>query len=269
MSSPNAMTREELLESAALDALGLLDEYESDLYTRSFHHAPAAVQDEIIQRQAQLVSDETFLPNESPDPALRQRVLDAVSVAIEFESPELEPLATIGRARAAHPANETVFAPISGRLWRAAVFVLCAGILAVAYFATQVYQYNSTIAMLALNNATDAQLEQMLGPTAKDFILDPTSKRVFFKPAGELRAVLYINESTDQAFLVVEGLSASQEPIYTLSLKGDDGEVQELKSFASNGRLSGAQIALNGVTAGLATIALQITDQSGAVLLKS
>ena len=43
MSVPNPMTREELLELSALDALGLLEEYEAALFTRSFHHAPAAV----------------------------------------------------------------------------------------------------------------------------------------------------------------------------------------------------------------------------------
>ncbi len=52
MTSPAPMSREELLELAALDALGLLDEYEAALYTRSFHHAPAAVQDEIKDLQA-------------------------------------------------------------------------------------------------------------------------------------------------------------------------------------------------------------------------
>ena len=36
------MTTTELLELAALDALGLLDEYESAFYSRSFHHARAA-----------------------------------------------------------------------------------------------------------------------------------------------------------------------------------------------------------------------------------
>ncbi len=47
MTSPEPMTRKELLELAALDVLGLLDEYEAAYYTRSFHHAPASVQDEI------------------------------------------------------------------------------------------------------------------------------------------------------------------------------------------------------------------------------
>ncbi len=57
MTSPEPMTRQELLELAALDALGLLDRYEAALYTRSFHHASAPVQDEIVRLQAEIASD--------------------------------------------------------------------------------------------------------------------------------------------------------------------------------------------------------------------
>ncbi len=62
MSPPTPMTREELIELAALDALGLLDEYESALFTRSFHHAPAAVQKEIKDLQAAVTADPSLLP---------------------------------------------------------------------------------------------------------------------------------------------------------------------------------------------------------------
>ena len=56
------MTREELLELAALDAFGLLDDYEAALFTRSFHHAPVAVQDEIRStEEVELISLSLFL----------------------------------------------------------------------------------------------------------------------------------------------------------------------------------------------------------------
>ena len=67
MTSPEPMTRKELLELAALDVLGLLDEYEAAYYTRSFHHAPATVQDEIKRIQAEVASDESLLPGEEPE----------------------------------------------------------------------------------------------------------------------------------------------------------------------------------------------------------
>ena len=55
------MTPQELLELAALDAFGLLDEHESRLYSESFHDAPAVVQDQIVRLQADLAADEALL----------------------------------------------------------------------------------------------------------------------------------------------------------------------------------------------------------------
>ena len=82
MTSPEPMTRQELLELAALDALGLLDRYEAALYTRSFHHASAPVQDEIVRLQAEIASDESLLPLDKPEGSLRERVLRKVAEAI-------------------------------------------------------------------------------------------------------------------------------------------------------------------------------------------
>ena len=68
MTSSEPMTQRELLELAALDALGLLDEFEAAYYTRSFHDAPATVQDEIKRLQAELATDQRLLPGDEPDP---------------------------------------------------------------------------------------------------------------------------------------------------------------------------------------------------------
>jgi hypothetical protein len=276
MSSPNPMTREELLESAAMDAFGLLDEYEAALYTRSFHHAPAAVQREIIQLQADLVSDDTLLPTETPDPSLRERVLEAVAVAIEQETAELEPLATIGRNRAM-PVEPVARVPLtaSGQFWRAAVFVLCAGLIVVLYFLADVTQKHNQIAVLALQNITDAQLEQMVSPTGsvKDYLFDGTAKRVYFNPSSGgagTRAALFINEASGEAFLVTEGLGASnQRPAYTLLIKDSAGAIDVVHKFASNGRISAAQFALDQTALQIKNAAWEIRDQTGTVLLAS
>ena len=112
MTSPNPLTREDLLELAALDALGLLDEFDTAHYTRSFHDAPVAVQDEIKQRQAELAADTMLLPDEGPTPSLRQRVLDAVAEAVEEKDQELAPIAQIGqRYRAMVASGAEPFRP--------------------------------------------------------------------------------------------------------------------------------------------------------------
>ena len=100
-SSNSPMTRDEMIELAPLDALGLLDAYEAALFTRSFHLAPRSVQDEIRALQAAVAEDETLLAAVSPPPGMRDRVLPNIHAAIAAEI-DLAPLAVIGSV-----SNET------------------------------------------------------------------------------------------------------------------------------------------------------------------
>ena len=181
MTSPNPLTRQDLLELAALDALGLLDEFDSAHYTRSFHDAPTTVQDEIKLRQAELASDRTLLPEEGPPPSLRQRVLDGVAEAVEQNDQELAPLAQIGqRYRATVVSSAEGFGQTSAPFWRAAVFVLAAAVVVLAYFAADAYRQGNLIAVAALTGNTTEQLEKMIGPTFKDFLLDGNAELIAF-----------------------------------------------------------------------------------------
>ena len=274
MSSPNPMTREELIESAALDAYGLLDEYESALYTRSFHHAPAAVQDEIIHMQADFVSDEHVLPDVNPDPALRERVLEAVAGAIEQETAELEPLATIGRPR----RNEAEVAGVihngnGARFWRAAAFVLVSALVVAAYFDVEANRQNRQITIGFLYRLTNDQLEKEIGPPIKDFIFNPAAKWKNLKAIGSanasVHATLVYSEDSDTALLVLEGLPRTDSQEYTLTAVSPTREEVQLKAFAGPGQLAGVKIALNGLAATLSTMTLQITDRANNVILST
>jgi hypothetical protein len=270
MSSPNPMTREELLDHAALDALGLLDDYETSLFTRSFHNATPAVQNEILQLQADLVSDPNLLPTESPDPSLRQRVIEAVNTAIELEAVNLEPLATIGRPRRGSSHRSASLAiGTSSLFWRAAALALCATVIVLAYFLNEAYRRNHEITVLVLSDMTSSQLEQMVGPTAKEFILDPSATAFHFKAVApnQCNAVLYVRESSGEAFLVTEKFQGGET--YTLSLKDAAGLTQPVHQFAANVRLSGARFKLDGAQALLKNAAWEITDHTGAVVLAS
>ena len=260
------MSREELLESAALDAYGLLDDYEASLYTRSFHHAPASVQNEILQLQAELVSDDTSMPSENPDPGLRQRVLDAVAEAIEIEAPQLEPLAIIGRPRAVAEAPTPAQYTYS-RFWRAASLGLCAGLIVALYLLTQSVRSGNDLAKLALSNNTDSQLEQMIGPTFKDYVFDPTAAPVRFTPTVQgtnMRAVIYMVENSENAFLVFEGLQHTE---YTLRVRDAEGGHTQIQTFNSTGRLSGVKVALNHIASELKGASLEIVSESGVALV--
>lgn len=270
MNSSNPMTREELLESAVLDAYGLLDEYEEALFTRSFHHAAAAVQGEILELQAELVSDPTFMSPEKPDPSLRGRVLSAVNTAIEHETAELEPLATIGRPRITAADLEARLERSNAAFyWRAAAFLLCAGLIVVAYFYGRAVEQGNRIASLALSNNTK-QLAEQLGATSKDFLFNPTARKIHFRDVagGNFQAVLYINEATGQAFLVTDNLPLEQEPVYTLRVRNAK-LTDDIHAFISNGVVSGTRLALSAGVLNAPDNAWEILGSSNQVLMVS
>jgi hypothetical protein len=231
------MTQRELLELAALDALGLLDEFEAAYYTRSFHDAPATVQDEIKRVQAELAADQRMLPGDEPDPGLRERVLRAVAQAIERDESRLAPLATIGRRRAGEPRHEGRFhLRASGQFWRAACFVVAGVAVVFALFWVQAQNYVNALSEIA-------------------YIDD------------KIRGVVCINERTSLAFLVTDGLAQAGGDAYTLSVEEDNG-ARWLRRFGSTGGAQGFSLGHVHVAA-LATAQWKILDAAGTVILSS
>lgn len=112
----------ELIELAVLDAHGLLDPIESELFNRSFHNAPASVQDEIIRLQLRLATDESLLPSDLPPSTLKGKVIDAVAKAADNEAKRLAPLALIGARVGATRGNYNTTGSIV--MWRAAAMIL-------------------------------------------------------------------------------------------------------------------------------------------------
>lgn len=247
MTSSNPMTREELIEQAALDAFGLLDDYEQSLFTRSFHHAPTGVQEEILQLQAEIASDEALLPEVEPPAELRAKVLRAVARAIEAEAATLGPLASIGRRRAAAERGAARSPLITGgQFWRAAAFALMGTVIVVSYFLAEASRKNHEIATIAINSNTSTVLEQMIGPTVKDFLFDPAQQKIVLHPVAPgapLRAAILLKEHEGEGFLVFDGLPRSNDRGYTLAILGDDGQTRQvLATFDSNGQTGGAKI---------------------------
>ncbi|MHC4415781.1 MAG: hypothetical protein ACYS0G_10895 [Planctomycetota bacterium] len=275
MTSPEPFTRKELLELAALDTLGLLDDYEAEVYTRSFHHAPSTVQDEIKRLQAEVAGDETLCSSAEPDASLRERVLEAVARAIEREASKLAPLATIGRPRpAARDAEGRLSLAASGQFWRAAAFVLSGTLLVVAYLWSVAYRQSNRIADLALSHITDAQLQQLVGPPITDFLRDPSARRILLTSVdgdADLWAVVFVKENTGEAFLVFDGLPRSEGGAYVLQVRRGDETTEGLRAFDSTGTtLGGVHIeAIVSTTAAFSTATWEIATSAGTVLLKS
>jgi hypothetical protein len=263
------MTREELLELAALDAFGLLDEYEAALYSRSFHHAPAAVQDEVREVQAALASEEALLPDVEPDPSLRERVLRAVNDAIEADSLRLAPLAMIGRSRRdAEPSNGRFSLFSSGQVWRAATFVLAGSLLVVLYFGIQFYDRNEQITDYALGQRTFDQVRQLLGPDLVDYINNPSCTPNVLLPVNEndaMHAIVFVDESTGEGFLYTFGVTPQTD--YQL-IASSNGRETFRREFKATNALHGVR--LTGIDAALVgTLSWSIADASGAVLMRT
>ncbi len=275
MTSPEPMTRQELLELAALDALGLLDRYEAALYTRSFHHASAPVQDEIVRLQAEIASDETLLPVDEPDGSLRERVLRKVAEAIEAEASEFAPLATIGRRRRGSNESDgrSTFGT-SGPFWRAAAFILAGTVVVLAYFWSDATKAHNELAMVALSSLTDGQLTQMIGPDITSFMFDDNVQRIVLKsdnPNASLEAVLFINPETGTAFLVTNNFPQSLEPTFSVNITTTGEQPEPLLAFMNISGLGGFRLdSLKYAANALTSATWTITEiSSGTVLLTS
>jgi hypothetical protein len=264
-------SQRDLLELAALDAFGLLDEYESELYDRSFHHAPAPVQDQIKRLQAEIASDESLLPADKPDRSLRQKVLEAVARTADAESISLQPLARIGRHRQiADAAQPRLRRGASAQFWRAACFVLAGVTVVMGYFLTEGVRESSEVAQAALFN--DAiRVQQILGTTMTDFLLDE-SRKIQLRPKDSsmpYQAALWLNHRTGKGAVTLKNLPPTKGDDYILQVVLENGETQRLHRFPSTGDFFGVQI--TELTAKvLASVAYwEITDLRGTVLLTS
>lgn len=272
MTSPEPMTRQELLELAALDGLGLLDSYEAALYTRSFHHAPAAVQDEILRLQAEIASDESLLPDVEPEESLRERVLRKVAEAIEKVDAELAPLATIGRNRRSADDNDRRSSfRSSGPFWRAAAFILTGSLAVTGFFLMHAQQGQEEIARLALTNITSDQLIERIGPGITDYIFNSNVERVVLKPVNsgtKLEAVLFVNHEDGTAFLVTNNFSQRLNPTYRVQVSNPGSKPENVHQFTSTaGTLDGLRLKYTATL--LASATWQITDIAGNVILSS
>ena len=110
------MTIQELLESAQLDALGLLDEQDREAFERAFQAAPEALKKQIRREQERLCRIDALLPQVDLPDALWPKVKDAVRAAQATAIAEVE---AAGLASPVRPLPMTRSAGVH-RVWRAA-----------------------------------------------------------------------------------------------------------------------------------------------------
>ena len=99
MSEGLSISREELLELAVADALGVLDEVDTARFERAFSSAAPSLQAEVRVAQDRVALDRMLLVDEQPPASLWLKTLARVAAAIELEAAGAAPIAMIGPAR--------------------------------------------------------------------------------------------------------------------------------------------------------------------------
>ncbi|MGA1466111.1 MAG: hypothetical protein ACO38V_00600 [Phycisphaerales bacterium] len=291
------MDRETLLDLAALEVLGLLDEELAVEFHQALEAAPERWREEVLERQAEWACDPRFLASSKPSPELRARTLAAVAHAVRVESPI--PVAVGASAGErwgdrtesfVSEESESVSGPLrqiveqlrirqeSDRrarsapwLWRAASLVLGAGLLVSAWFQIRMSDRVTEIAELSMQRQTDEQIRALIGEGFERFLVPRCSVigLAATSPSGRGAATVYRHPDGD-GFLLALGLPSAAGP-YELRAICCDGEpnTESILSFepmeaASGFRLSADRLARLGGGA-----RWEIVDGRGEVVLRS
>ncbi|MCE9620539.1 MAG: hypothetical protein K8R92_11625 [Planctomycetes bacterium] len=293
------MRRDELLEMASLDALGMLEADEAAFFSRSFLEAPRVVQEEIRALQASVVSDAQLLSDEEPPASLRSRVIGSVLSAVDQENQGLAPIATIGSLKKARPSASTTTAllnedvrtmdqldEVERRLqverqsirtrsmnrslmaWRAATVGCAASLLATFVWVSVIANQALKVTQLAQNTSTQQEIEKQLGSSLTQFYSSACKVRSLVTTNAEsnVAGVLYIDRKSGESFLVAFGLQANAD--YTLRLKSIDGSSTDLGRLTGGGKIAGAKFASADVTK-LQFEEIEVLDAKGTVVLST
>jgi len=286
------MRRDELLEMASLDALGMLEADEAAFFSRSFLEAPRMVQDEIRALQASIASDLQLVSDEEPPAFLRNKVIGAVLEEIDQASHGLAPIATIGALRnvrvtnsqtdqsfeSTNPLNVEQHLQVERRAirsrsmnrtlmaWRAATVGLAASLLATFMWVSVIANEALKVTQLAQSTETRNELGTYLGTTWTQFV-SATCKVRTLNPSttgGNVSASIWINEKSGESFLVAYELQSNSD--YTVRLKASNGTVITLGKVTGSGKVTGAKFAMADVTK-LQFETIELIDNNGKIIL--
>lgn len=292
------MTREELLEIAPLDALGLLDEVEAAMFHRAFHEAPASVQAEIIELQAAFATAEHFQSGEDPRPTLRKKVLISLEEAFEESAESLRPIAQIG--------SRTALAQVSSRLrdpgvdardpaqlaefralmeefaernaraaarttpfWRAAALLLGTALVVSFYFLGQSNRNAKQIAELVISQGIEQQVGVIV-PRLASFSASGDRSFAFRPgpavPPGLASAVALVDSARGQVVIMSFGLGRIAPGTYTIEAVDDDGTTRQVATIEADRFLAGAA---GSIPVGFRLEEFRIVGPDGRVVLSA
>ncbi len=257
------MTLKDLLESAQLDALGMLDDEESRAFEAAFRAAPPSVQARVRAEQARISSSDAMLPGVTPPPGLRGKVLASIGAEIaasagQAASASRDVVSHSGRASLENAVNSLDSSmDVPGRrrrvapAWRAAALGLLTACVVLGGSLVKVYSDSDR----AMRSLTDQQSQEsflaLFGNSTqmRDVLFSKDTRRVIFTPvddapeAARVEATVFVNPRWTTARIFVRGLSPSPEVSYRLVVLNADNTIQrELTEIRSGGSLDTQQV---------------------------
>lgn len=227
-----ANTRD-LLEYAALDALGLLDDAEREEFERAFRAASPEVQAMVRREQTRAADIDAILPRVEAPAGLKQRVVDAWRDAVAAVAPE--PVGAITPELVAMNSGLR-----TGYLWRAACLGFATASLVLAGFFIWGLQMNNDLRGQIAQNKTLGEVSR-LGPGFLDTYFAATRQEFTLTPvvsglADAVHGRLLVDTEKSTGVLVFQKLPAD-DGAYRVVLQGDNGE-QVVANFRATGGLT-------------------------------
>jgi hypothetical protein len=215
-----ALTRDELLELAAADALGALDEVESARFERGFASAVPSLQSELRSVQDRVAASPSLLSSEQPPASLRLRVLARVASAIEEQG--AAPIATIGPARVSSSTTrvsdrDAIVQELIERarlerrptqhLWRMVALIALAALVVSLYFQGQQRVISDRLMDYVDGRMTEETVRELARAT-QSFNFESARELQVIDSDGRVSKVVhaYIDESTRRVCVVGFGV---------------------------------------------------------------
>ncbi len=251
----------ELLDSAVLYAMGLLDDEDALAYSEALDAADPEVRRMVIEEQARFAVVEELLPDLEPPLPLRARVVGAVMSEVAKSQPARPVPApagtapdegtlsgavrhsagrrapTIARPRRVHPA------------WRAGAIGLCVAVVALGAVQLQLQGEYRTFK----SEASVARLIDTIGVAhIRDTLLDPRTQQFMFEVeegskeiALDAQAAVWVNPDWNEARLYCYRLPQGATASYRVVQLDEAGnELATLARFRSGGLLDTVPVPL-------------------------
>jgi hypothetical protein len=299
-------SREELLELAQFEMLGVLDPVDTAHFERAFALATPSLQAEIIAVQARVAEDPIFrVAGEQPSVALSLRTMARVVDAMDAESRSAQPIATIGprtlsrrqgatagasrggaddghssSAQMTEASMREIIAEVAARnatarpqkqlFWRAASFFLFAGLCVALYFNQQV---SRTAMQLAASVNERALSPESLAAAREIAPFDITTAQhvdlalVVGESRGHTHAFLHRVEGGAGGRILVQGIGANRREVIRVVVKDRDGKLLTTRqSNATEGGLFAAYLEIDTLPT---AVTIEVEFEGGATFRAS